>query len=579
MSMRLRGLFPLVLCGLASTFALACAADTSDEATTESAYTEGSDEARAILALVNTPTVDAAELVGEARVSQAAADNIVAHRDGPDALPGTDDDDLFDDLRELDAVREVGPATLRRLYEYAKRKGLAGGTGGAEVEVVFSPQPASASHLVKVAAEIDRAQSSIDIAMYSYSDANITARLTAAAQRGVAIRFLYESGGKDSRAANPQTTTSMRLENAGADVRYVNKVMHHKLMIVDGPRDDLSKARTARIVTGSANWSNSAATRYDENTMFIGSSEALALQFQREFDLLWTHSRDFVGKPFEHVLSTANIADRGIPESPNAGVFFTSSNFSVNGTTFTTTGSNTVANALVTAIANATRSIHVASGHLRSRPVAEALIAKKQAAPDVDVRVYLDNQEFISKSTHTTQVSKLNDCLAAATTEARRRDCTDKGFLFGYQVGEAGIEVRYKTYAYRWDHSYAPQMHHKYLVVDGTTLFSGSYNLSDNAEHGTFENMLMFRGPESAALVAAFEANFESMWGTGREEDKLSALLDRVENADVIPLVFDSMALTWSEVSDLKQRIRTNCSAADSAEYRRHAASHQTCPR
>ena len=196
-------------------------------------------------------------------------------------------------------------------------------------------------HLNKIAEEIDRAQTSIDIAMYSYSDANVTARLTAAAQRGVKLRFIYEDGGLDSRAANPQTTTSMKLENAGADVRYVNKVMHHKMMIIDGPRDDLSKAKTARLVTGSANWSNSAATRFDENTMFISNAEELVLRFQREFDGMWTHTRDFVGKPFEQVLSTAAIPDNAIPDSPNAGVFFTSSNFQVNQTTFTSTGANT----------------------------------------------------------------------------------------------------------------------------------------------------------------------------------------------------------------------------------------------
>ena len=67
-------------------------------------------------------------------------------------------------------------------------------------------------------------------------------------------------------------------------------------------------------------------------------------------------------------------------------------------------------------------------------------------------------------------------------------------------------------------------MHHKYMVVDGTTLFSGSYNLSDNAEHDTFENMMVLKGAEHATLIAAFEANFESIWKTGRDEDKLAAL-------------------------------------------------------
>src|SRR4051812_31020500 len=90
----------------------------------------------------------------------------------------------------------------------------------AKVEVIFSPAASPAqSHVARIAAEVDRAQSSIDIAIYSYSDANITARLAAAAARGVKIRVIYEVGGNDSRSDHVDTTTSGKLEAAGADVR------------------------------------------------------------------------------------------------------------------------------------------------------------------------------------------------------------------------------------------------------------------------------------------------------------------------------------------------------------------------
>ena len=126
----------------------------------------------------------------------------------------------------------------------------------------------------------------------------------------------------------------------------------------------------------------------------------------------------------------------------------------------------------------------------------------------------------------------MQTCLAAAgTSETKKRDCMDNDFLFGYQVGQAGIDVRYKYYAYRWDFTYAPQMHHKFMAVDGKTLYSGSYNLSDNAEHGTFENMMVLKGAEHAALIQAFEANFESIWKTGRDENKLASLNARIDRA------------------------------------------------
>src|SRR5690606_41326124 len=74
-----------------------------------------------------------------------------------------------------------------------------------------------------------------------------------------------------------------------------NKIMHHKFMIIDGPRRELERAATATLVTGSANWSDAAATRYDENTLFLQGHAVLLLRMQGEFNLLWEHSRDFVG--------------------------------------------------------------------------------------------------------------------------------------------------------------------------------------------------------------------------------------------------------------------------------------------
>ena len=169
--MRARRLLSILLLSCATAGVPACAADTSDEGTAESDFTEGSAEARAILALVNDPAVKADELVREAKITTPAATNIVARRD---ARP-------IESLAALDAVPEVGPATIAKLLGYAKKKGLFGASG---VEVVFSPQPAESSHLARIARAIDAAQSSIDIAMYSYSDAKIASALAAPSSAG-----------------------------------------------------------------------------------------------------------------------------------------------------------------------------------------------------------------------------------------------------------------------------------------------------------------------------------------------------------------------------------------------------------
>ena len=485
-------------------------------------------------------------------------------------------------------MRRAGPLFVAAILgcTSATDGGAPGGPGGkadgedGTFEVLMSPKPWEQSHLKRIVDIVDGAEHSLDIAMYSYSDSRISSALERAVDRGVKVRFIFETANQDNRlddAAKP-TSKSGRLEQLGVNVRFVNKIMHHKFVIADGPRDDADLAATAVIATGSANWSNSAGTQFDENTVVISGWAELALRLQREFDLLWEHSRDFiVDATLPYELSTVDIADGDVDLGDDLDAWFTSSNFTVTGTTFRVTGANTVADVLVEAIGGAERSIWIASGHLRSRAVSEALMARKAAVPDLDVRVYLDGQEYISEATHEIQVDELEACLDAALSEAARRSCLDKGFLFGYQVGEAGIEVRYKYYAYRWDHSYAPQMHHKYFIIDGETLYSGSYNLSDNAEHNTFENMIVYRSPRFAPLVRSFEANFEAIWETNR--GAYDAFLASLDTADPIPLVFDPMALEWAQVNALKSEILANCPAVNSEAYRTDPASHRVCPR
>lgn len=539
-------------------------------------------EARAVLALVNDPAVDLDILDDDAALNAKAAVGIITHRDGPDGIVGTGDDDLFGDLAELDAVPFVGKVALEQLLDYAIEHGYLVVEGESGTDVVFSPQPIADSHTARVARMIDEAQASIDIAMYSFSDATVSTALANAVARGVKVRFIFETANADRKLAGAALTSSRsgRLETAGVDVRWVNKIMHHKFMIVDGPRD-ADTASTAKLVSGSGNWSNGAATRYDENTLFLDGHRELNLKVQREFNLMWEHSRDFVSNPaIVTENSTFEITDEVIGDDAGDDVYFTSDNFKVQGAnTFVIDGGNAVADRIVAAIDGADTSIKVASGHLRSRPIAEALIRKAEQG-DVQIQVYLDGQEFISEATHEIQVEELQECIAAAgTSQSKIRDCNDKGFLFGFLVGNSGIDVQYKYYSYRWSASNALQMHHKYMIIDGDELWTGSYNLSDNAEHNTFENMFHLSGEGAQEIVDRFEANFASMWETGRADDRLGTLRETVATAATsdVPLVFDPMALAWDEVADLKDLLRTECPRVNEEDFRKRPEAHPFC--
>jgi phosphatidylserine/phosphatidylglycerophosphate/cardiolipin synthase-like enzyme len=540
----------------------------------------GECEVREVLGFVNDLSTTA-EVLHDAGVHTRASNNIVAYRDGLDELAGTQDDNYFADIEELDGVYYVGPVAMAQLVEVVRERCQV----SPQAEVIFSPQVYADSHLARAEELIGAAEHSIDLAIYSFSDYSLMDALAAAVQRGVSVRVLFETAHGDH--LDPEGSRSARLEDSGIDVRYINKIMHHKFAIFDGPVEDFDAAYTATLMTGSGNWSNSAGTRYDENTVILTGHSELLLRFQKEFNHLWANSRDLEWNDELVYYETIPVVEEAIVDNPNVDAVFTSANFrtyvsATYGPTFSViAGENAVMDRLIGLVDEATESIHIASGHFRLRGLAEALMAKAAAHPEMDIRVYLDNQEYISEWYNSEQEADLADCLVnAGDSESAIRSCNDRGFYFSYPLYEAGIDLRFKYYCYRWHYTYAAQMHHKYLIFDGRLVASGSYNLSDNAEHNTMENMVIYDANTLPDLVQAFEDNFEKLWVTGEADDLHTALVNEITGtAPTFPIVFDAMALTWPEVNALKGLIYDNCPDINSDDFRAHPEDHTYCAR
>jgi len=443
--------------------------------------------------------------------------------------------------------------------------------------VLFSPDYYQDSHLPRIVTALDEAQETIDVAMYSMSDASTRRALGDAVARGVRVRVLFEGANADRRQS--EGTRSHDLESMNVDVRYVNKILHHKYALIDGVESSLDIG-SGLLISGSGNWSYGAAAIYDENTLFIRGDRHLLQTYQREFNLLWRYSRDFEGGAEGISIDSEEISVE--PSQHESESVFTSDNFSVYnssryGWTFRSeTGRNRVSNRLIDLIMNAEESISIASGHLRSHSITQALIAKAQTHPDIRIRVLLDGQEYVSESFNNTQRSRQASCLEeAGTSDSRRQKCYDVGYLYSYELFDAGLDVRFKYYAFRWDYSYAKQMHHKYLIIDDSIVATGSYNLSDNAEHNTFENVTILRGATYEAVVDAYVNNFDQLWHRGTS--RFNTMIDELPTLDVIPLVFESMALSQPQIAQLKRLIADLCPDVWSDAFRSEPAAHQSC--
>lgn len=86
---------------------------------------ENSSEAWAVLFVVNRASFN--ELRDEVHLDARAARNIVEHRCGEDGRDGTEDDQLFSNLEELDAIPYVGPSAYQALVRYAEEYGYPNG--------------------------------------------------------------------------------------------------------------------------------------------------------------------------------------------------------------------------------------------------------------------------------------------------------------------------------------------------------------------------------------------------------------------------------------------------------------------
>jgi phosphatidylserine/phosphatidylglycerophosphate/cardiolipin synthase-like enzyme len=188
--------------------------------------------------------------------------------------------------------------------ELDSRFGLAKESGPAQrvvvgetpVEVLFAPHRRSDPHhgLHWLAERLALVRRRLDLSLFVFSAQSLADSLAALAPQGVAIRLLADPGFASrpfsevldvlgvSRADNTCSLEADNkvwqrpLEGVGTPRLAGSDKLHHKFAVMDD----------ARVITGSFNWSPSAAHQNDETLLMIDSPQ-LAAHFRREMDRLW----------------------------------------------------------------------------------------------------------------------------------------------------------------------------------------------------------------------------------------------------------------------------------------------------
>ncbi len=142
----------------------------------------------------------------------------------------------------------------------------------AGATALFSPNGGVRDRLI---AEINKAQSNIDIAIYSFTADATRDALIAARNRGVTIRIIADNS--QAEGSGSEITT---LEGLGFDLKRMTGIaggiMHNKFMLLD----------SRVLFTGSYNWSASAESSNYENALFLTGSTTIQ-NYKAEFERLW----------------------------------------------------------------------------------------------------------------------------------------------------------------------------------------------------------------------------------------------------------------------------------------------------
>ncbi|MEM9163938.1 MAG: phospholipase D-like domain-containing protein [Cyanobacteria bacterium P01_F01_bin.4] len=267
-----------------------------------------------------------------------------------------------------------------------------------------------------------------------------------------------------------------------ADGTKGSGLMHHKFMVVDGQR----------VLTGSLNWTFSGIhgdqlvpeSRGNANALLQIESPDLAQIYTDEFNLMWgdgpggqTNSLFGSPKPArapEQVLLPGSTVT--VQFSPNRA---------------DTPQPETVNGLIASALAQANREIDLALFVFSDQSIADTLANETQLG--VAIRALID-RSFAYRN-----YSEALDMVGVSLPDHRCQ----------YEKDNRPWRSPIQTVGYP-ELPDGDKLHHKFAVIDGTTVIMGSHNWSKAANTKNDENLLVIRNP---TVAKHFQREFEQLYG------------------------------------------------------------------
>jgi phosphatidylserine/phosphatidylglycerophosphate/cardiolipin synthase-like enzyme len=164
----------------------------------------------------------------------------------------------------------VGKAPM--IIGHTERGNVHVGASSCHVEAVFSPNGGAAA---RVAMEIGAAKQNILVAMYSLTNSRIADALIAAAQRGVKVQIILDSGQAIGNTEKAQLN-KLRKAKIAYQISTLSRTLHDKYTVIDN----------AKVLTGSFNWSNLADCCNAENMVVISGCQEVVASYAENWTTL-----------------------------------------------------------------------------------------------------------------------------------------------------------------------------------------------------------------------------------------------------------------------------------------------------
>ena len=438
---------------------------------------------------------------------------------------------------------------------------------GTVIESYFAPTDDAETNAIVRA--IDEATTKINMRTFFLTSQAIVDALKNAKDRSVTVRVIL-----DATSAHNEYSLHESLRSYGVSVKVENwgGTEHIKAFSADG----------RVVVLGSQNFTLSGNTLSDENTLYIRNTP-MATAYDAEFETAWSsipstwltadpdpESADSPGSLSDLIDNDHDdLTDEGAAESINTtstadgaiNVYFNRGAIPAGATTGNVANYNVnLEDRLTSRIATATSSVDVATYELELPDVVDELIDR--ADNGVTVRVIADakdplNEDLSEDSSYKTarvfyekilrgadntlgtsdDGHLLADSVIFAVEDSTFRtshglpsspsDLSSVTVKVGTQTKSGYLladgELKSTDGGLNNYYSWGDQMHNKFVIVDDTWVWTGSWNFTVNDTFGSDANRTANirsghtnHGVEirSASLASAYTAEFDEMWGS-----------------------------------------------------------------